>query len=53
MTSPIDLSRATMKEAEAEWLVEAFDYIQNRPSIINGFMESGIIRMLLENYSHV
>ena len=41
--SSIDLSLETMKEAGAEWLVEAFDYIQNRPSIVvNGFLESGI-----------
>ncbi len=41
--SLIDASIVTMKEAEAEWLVEAFDFIQNHPSIaITGFMESGV-----------
>ena len=41
--SPIDLSLATMKHVGAQWLVEAFDYIRDNPSIIvNGFIKSGI-----------
>ena len=45
--SPIDLSLAsyicTMKHVGAQWLVEAFDYLQDNPSIIfNGFTKSGI-----------
>ena len=36
--SPIDLSISTMKHVGAQWLVEAFDYIQENPSIImDGF----------------
>ena len=32
-----------MKHVGAQWLVEAFDYIQDNPSIIiNGFIKSGI-----------
>ena len=39
--SPIDLSISTMKHVGAQWLVEAFDYIQENPSIIiDGFIKS-------------
>ena len=41
--SPIDISFSAMKHIGAQWLVEAFEHIQDNPSIIvNGFISSGI-----------
>ncbi len=41
--SPINLSLTVMKHVGAQWLVEAFNYIQDNPTIVvNGFVKSGI-----------
>ena len=40
---PIPLPISVVKEVEAKWLVEMFEYFQNNPQIIvNGFLRSGI-----------
>ena len=40
---PIPLPISVVKEVEAKWMVEMFEYFQNNPQIIvNGFLRSGI-----------
>ena len=44
---PADMRMSTVKPLGAKWIIEAFDYIKNEPSIIkNGFKEAGIIKAL-------
>ena len=42
---PADMCMSTVKPLGAKWIIEAFDYIKNEPSIIkNGFKEADIIK---------
>lgn len=44
---PVPLPISVIKEVEAKWLVEMFEYFQNNPRIIvNGFIRSGITAAL-------
>ena len=43
-TQPVDLSMSIVKPLGAMWLMDAYEYIKSKPSIIiNGFRGAGIL----------
>ena len=47
---PIDLKSSIMKPLGAAWMVNAYEYIKEKPDIIkNGFEAAGIVAWKLED----